>query len=102
MSGHNGTVTEIDVIEGGFYGQILIGGVYIGWNDNSNGIALGIFHQASGGVAAYTSGGLVISSSGIQWGWNSCTNRYSNSGNWRRLGEHRWKLYRAGRPITTY
>jgi hypothetical protein len=27
-------VFEPDWIEGGFYGQVLTGGVYIGWNDD--------------------------------------------------------------------
>jgi hypothetical protein len=56
MGDENRTGVETDFIEGGFYGQVLTGGVYVGWNDNGNGIALGVFHQVSTGVAAYTYG----------------------------------------------
>ncbi|MDZ7823377.1 MAG: hypothetical protein U5K75_04595 [Ahrensia sp.] len=37
------TVVEPDFIEGGIYVQVLTGGVYVGWNDNGNGITVGMW-----------------------------------------------------------
>ncbi len=71
MGDENNTVEQLDFIEGGFYVQVLTVGGYVGWNDNGSGIALGGFHQVSAGVASYTSGGVVISWSGIDWVWGA-------------------------------
>jgi hypothetical protein len=62
-----------DIIEVGFYTQVLTGGGYVGWNDNSNGLAFGGIHQTSAGVAGYVSGGGVLTSEsdGVEWGYNA-------------------------------
>ncbi|WP_339696923.1 hypothetical protein [Celeribacter baekdonensis] len=62
-----------DIIEVGFYAQVLTGGGYVGWNDNSNGLAFGGIHQTSAGVAGYVSGGGVLTSEsdGVEWGYNA-------------------------------
>jgi hypothetical protein len=62
-------VFEPDWIEGGFYGQVMTGGIYIGWNDD--GLALGGFHQISAVVGAYSSAGVIISWSGIKPVWGT-------------------------------
>jgi hypothetical protein len=62
-------VFEPDWIEGGFYGQVLTGGIYIGWNDD--GLAVGGFHQVSAVVGAYNSAGVIISWSGIKPVWGT-------------------------------